>query len=120
MISYSKTANSSSFQNNDMKNIHAPSTITVVLPSTPGPNYSLSGNPVLVSLQAPPEYTSVNFVTPNPNSYSQDSIQAIVTSQQTAQNNYLQTILALSKARQSLQTLNYSSSNLNKNLSIAS
>ena len=96
-----------------------PSMTTVLLPPSQGSSISLLGNPTLVTLQAPPEVSSVSFVSANSDSYSSDRIQATVVSQQTAQNNYLNTILALSQARQTLSNLNSSATTVNQQLKAA-
>ena len=97
-----------------------PSMTTVLLPPSKGSAISLFGNPTLVTLETPPEVSSVSFVSANPNLYSQDRIQATVVSQQTAQNDYLNTILALSQSRQTLTNLNSSANSINQQLKIAS
>lgn len=96
-----------------------PSMTTVLLPPSQGSSISLVGNPSLVTLQAPPEVSGVSFVSANSDSYSPDRIQATVVSQQTAQNNYLNTILALSQARQTLSNLNGSANTVNQQLKSA-
>ena len=96
-----------------------PSMTTVLLPPSQGSSISLVGNPSLVTLQAPPEVSGVSFVSANSDSYSPDRIQATVVSQQTAQNNYLNTILALSQARQTLSNLNGSATTVNQQLKSA-
>ena len=96
-----------------------PSVITVLLPASQGASLILSGNPTLVSLQAPPQSSSINYVTANTNSYSSDAIQAIVSSQAVAHDTYLNTILAISQARQNLNGLNSSADEVNRNLSLA-
>lgn len=117
-ISFSRPDGSASAQTSN--NVQTPSMTTVLLPPSQGSNISLNGNPTLVTLQTPPEVSSVSFVTNNVNSYSPDSIQATVVSQQTAQNDYLNTILALSQARQTLSNLNNSASTVNQQLKSAS
>lgn len=96
-----------------------PSMTTVLLPPSQGASISLFGNPTLVTLQTPPQTTGVSFVSTNTDSYSPDRIQATVVSQQTAQNDYLNTILALSQARQTLSTLNSSAVSVNQQLKSA-
>lgn len=96
-----------------------PSMTTVLLPPSQGLSISLNGNPTLVTLQTPPQVSGVSFVSTNPDSYSQDRIQATVVSQQTVQNDYLNSILALSQARQVLSALNSSAVTVNQQLKAA-
>lgn len=124
--SNSQTAGMVSYARTDLNtpqssaSAQTPSMTTVLLPPSQGSSINLNGNPTLVTLQTPSQASSVSYVTSNPNAYSPDRIQATVTSQQTAQNDYLNTILALSQARQVLSNLNNSANGVNDQLKSAS